>query len=152
MPQRGLSHWRSGGDAPSRDRLDQLFESAFGDFLRQGTEGVGNRGWHPSVDIAETENGYTFYAELPGLAKEDVDVTLENNVLTIRGERKFEKDVKEENYHRVERSYGTFSRSFSLPSNVRSEACNASFRDGVLRIEIPKAEEARPRRIEIGGY
>jgi HSP20 family protein len=149
MAQRAMSRWRSGG-APSRDRLDQLFEQAFGDFF-EGAEGVGNRGWHPSVDVAETENGYTFYAELPGMNKEDVDVTLENNVLTIRGERKFEKDVNQENYHRIERSYGTFSRSFSLPSNVRSEACNASFKDGVLKVEIPKAEEARPRRIEIGG-
>lgn len=149
MAQSGMSRWRSGG-APSRDRLDQLFEQAFGD-LFEGAEGVGNRGWHPSVDVAETENGYTFYAELPGLNKEDVDVTLENNVLTICGERKFEKDVNQENYHRIERSYGTFSRSFSLPSNVRSEACNASFKGGVLKVEIPKAEEARPRRIEIGG-
>lgn len=150
MAQRAMSRWRSGG-APSRDRLDQLFETAFGDLFGEGAEGVGNRGWHPSVDVAETEAGYTFYAELPGLNKEDVDVTLENNVLTIRGERKFEKDVNQESYHRIERSYGTFARSFSLPSNVRSEACNASFKDGVLRVEIPKAEEARPRRIEIGG-
>lgn len=150
MADRNSSLWRQ-GDRPGRERhLDRLFEQTFGDLFREGAEGMGNRGWLPAVDIAETENGLTFYAELPGMNKEDVDVTLENNVLTLRGERKFERDAKEENYHRIERSYGSFSRSFSLPSNVKSEACQATFKDGVLRIDIPKAEEAKPRRISIG--
>jgi HSP20 family protein len=133
-----------------RDPFTHLFERAFEDYF--GGEGaLAERGWAPSVDIAETDDHLTFYAELPGVNKEDVNVTLENNVLTIRGERKFEQDVKEESYHRIERSYGSFARSFNLPNNVKPDACNAQFRDGVLKVEIPKSEEAKPRKIEVGG-
>ena len=91
----------------------------------------------------------TLSAELPGISREDVQISIENSVLTISGERKFEKDTKEENYHRIERSYGAFSRSFTLPSNVKTDQVAASFKDGVLTIALPKADEAKPRKIEI---
>jgi HSP20 family protein len=103
----------------------------------------------PPVDIQETEEGFRLMAELPGLTREDITITLENNVLRLTGERKFEKDVKKESYHRVERSYGTFARSFVLPQQVSSEKVQAAFENGVLTITVPKAEQAKPRKIEI---
>jgi HSP20 family protein len=131
-------------------RFDRLFDRAFSDFLAPVNEdAVSTRRWMPAVDIKETPEALTFSAELPGLTKEDVQITLENNVLTIAGERKFEKDVKEENYHRLERSYGSFARSFTVPGNVRFDRVDASFANGVLHIVLPKAEEAKPRKIEI---
>jgi HSP20 family protein len=103
----------------------------------------------PPVDIQETEEGYRLQAELPGLTKEDIDITLENNVLRLSGERKFERDVKKESFHRVERTYGTFSRAFSLPQQVNAEGVQAGFENGVLTILVPKAEQAKPRKISI---
>lgn len=137
--------------AEQQDRMSRLFEQAFGGFFvpSQATEEVSNRNWLPAVDIGETTDSLTLYAELPGLAKEDVDITLEGNVLTLRGERKFEKDTKERTFHRVERSYGAFARSFTLPTNVRTDACQATFQNGVLKVEIPKVDEAKPRKIDI---
>jgi HSP20 family protein len=88
-------------------------------------------------------------AELPGMTREDVQITLENNVLSIAGERKFEKDVKGESYHRLERTFGTFARSFTLPANVKTDKVEATFKDGVLTVTLPKVEEAKPRRVEI---
>jgi len=134
-----------------RSRYNRLFEDALGSLFSPlaQTEEVSNRNWLPAVDVAETPEGLSLYAELPGLSKEDVDISLEDHTLTIRGERKFEKDVKEENYHRIERSYGAFSRSFTLPANVRNDDVKATFKDGVLTIQIPKVEEAKPRKIAI---
>ena len=91
----------------------------------------------------------TIFAEIPGLTKENVSITMENNVLTISGERKFEKDVEKENFHRIERTYGSFSRSFSLPANVATQKADASFKDGVLTVTLPKTDEAKPRQIAI---
>jgi HSP20 family protein len=88
-------------------------------------------------------------AELPGVDPKDVDIRIENNVLTISGERKFDSEVKKENYHRVERAYGTFTRSFTLPTMVDSGAVKAEFKDGVLRVTLPKREEAKPKQIQI---
>jgi len=130
--------------------LERLFDRAFTDFLAPvGEDAVSTRRWMPAVDIKETPEALTFSAELPGLTKEDVHITLDNNVLTIAGERKFEKDVKEENYHRLERSYGSFARSFTVPGNVRFDKVDASFANGVLNVVLPKADEAKPRKIEI---
>lgn len=147
----GLTRWTPAGDL-FRTRFNRLFDQALGDFLTpyEGAgEEVSTRTWMPAVDIRETDDALHLSAELPGMTKENVDITLENNVLSIRGERKFEKNVDQGNFHRVERSYGTFFRSFTLPSNVRSEEVKAAFQDGVLEVEIPKAEEARPRKIAI---
>jgi HSP20 family protein len=101
------------------------------------------------VDIQETEEGYRLTAELPGLTKDDINITLENNVLRLSGERKFEKDVKKESYHRIERAYGTFGRSFVLPQQVSSDKVEAAFKDGILTVTVPKAEQAKPRKIAI---
>lgn len=133
-----------------RDRFSRLFDQAFSD-LRDWEPGedVSSRNWLPAVDISETDDALMLYAELPGMTKDDVDITVENNLLSIRGERKFEKEDTQENFHRIERTYGTFSRSFTLPTNVRSDEVSASFQDGLLRIEVPKAEEAKPRKVAI---
>ena len=130
----------------NREPLARLFDTFFGDM--QGEE-VSNRGWVPPVDIQETEDGYKLQAELPGLTKEDIQITLENNVLRLSGERKLEKDVRKESYHRIERTYGTFSRAFALPQQVNGEGVHAAFENGVLTITVPKAEQAKPRKISI---
>jgi HSP20 family protein len=105
--------------------------------------------WNPSVDIFENENEIVFKAELPGMNAKDIEVKLENNVLTLKGERQFEKETKEENYHRVEREFGTFSRSFALPTAVNGENVSAEYKDGVLKIVLPKKEETKPKPIRI---
>ena len=103
----------------------------------------------PSMDLAETENELIVKAELPGLTEKEVDVVLEDDVLTIKGEKKQEKEEKGKHFHRVERSYGAFQRAFRLTSPVKSEEVSAKFENGVLEITLPKAEEARPKKIEI---
>lgn len=105
--------------------------------------------WAPPVDIRETDDAFLVEAELPGLKKEDVDITIESNMLRLRGERRFEREKEEENFHRMERAYGSFTRTFSLPSRVDSEGVEASFRDGILTVKVPKTAESRPRKIEI---
>lgn len=131
-----------------------FFERFFGtDPLRMEltpwTEDLSNRAWMPAVDIRETEEAYEVAAELPGMSKKDINITLEDNVLTLSGERRFEKEAEKENYHRIERAYGTFSRSFTLGSGVDSENVKAAFKDGVLTITVPKREESKPRKIAI---
>ena len=105
--------------------------------------------WTPPCDIYETEKEIVLKMELPEIKREDVHVTIENNVLTMRGERKFEEKVDRENYHRVERSYGEFMRSFTLPAFVEGNKILADFKDGVLTVTVPKKEEARPKQIEV---
>jgi len=105
--------------------------------------------WAPAVDIFENEHELVVNADLPDVKPEELDIRVENNILTIRGERKFEKKVDEKNYLRVERSYGTFARSFALANTVNSEAIKADYRDGVLTLTIPKREEAKPKQIKV---
>ena len=105
--------------------------------------------WAPSVDIYETEHELVVKADLPDVNPQDLDIHVENNILTIRGERKFENKVKEENYLRIERSYGSFSRSFSLANSVNSEAIKADYQNGVLTLSIPKRAEAKPKQIKV---
>jgi HSP20 family protein len=112
-------------------------------------ETLNERGWAPAVDIRETEEAYEVLADLPGFDKKNVDITLENNILTLRGERKWEGEEEKQAYRRIERAYGEFSRSFSLPTQVDAETVEAKFTDGVLTIKIPKAEESKPRRITV---
>ena len=142
-----VTRWNPAVAYLNREPFARLFEN----FLNEAVQGeeVSNRNWVPPVDIQETEEGYRLQAELPGLTKEDIDITLENNVLRLSGERKFERDVKKENFHRVERTYGTFSRAFSLPQQVNAEGVQAGFENGVLTILVPKAEQAKPRKISI---
>ena len=133
-----------------RNRMSRLFDDSFNHFLApiNSSEELSGK-WLPPVDVRETDEALTLVAEVPGLSKDDVSITLENNVLTISGERRFEKDAEKESYHRIERAYGTFSRSFTLPANVESDKAKATFENGVLSIALPKSEEAKPRKIAI---
>lgn len=144
-----VTRWNPTPAYLARDPFFRLFDSLLNQDLSPSEE-VSNRTWMPPVDIQETEDAYRLTAELPGLTKDDISITLENNVLRLSGERKFEKDVKKESYHRIERTYGTFTRAFTLPSQVNSEKVQAAFENGLLTITVPKAEQAKPRRITIG--
>src|SRR4029434_1431621 len=106
-------------------------------------------GWYPAVDIAEDKESLTLHAELPGLKREEVKINVRDGVLTLRGERKFEEERKKDNYYRIERSYGMFSRSFTLPTTVDASKIQASMKDGVLEVTIPKKPEAKDREIAI---
>jgi len=146
----GMIRWNPEADV-LRGRVDRLFNQMLGDLWGApvSTEEVSTRRWSPAVDIRETDESLILTAELPGLTKEDVQITLENQVLTLSGERKFEKEAKGENYHRIERSYGAFTRAFTLPTHVKTEKVDASFENGVLIVTLPKMEESKPRRISI---
>ncbi len=105
--------------------------------------------WLPTLDVSETKNDYVVKAELPGIDPKDIDISLTNDLLTIKGEKKQEKEEKEENYHLIERSYGSFTRSVRLPGQVQSDKINANFKNGVLRVTLPKTEEAKKKEIKI---
>ena len=121
-----------------------------GNFLgRTWDNPLSTTAWNPSVDIFENDNEIVFKAELPGMNPKDIEVKLENNVLMLKGERRFEKETKEENYHRIEREYGNFSRSFALPSAVEGDKVTAEYKDGVLKVTLPKKEEIKPKPIKI---
>jgi HSP20 family protein len=143
-----LTRWSpvSGLAALEIDRLNRMFESAWqGEPFSQGA-------WVPPVDIVETSGkDVVVRAELPDMKREDIKVTFENNVLSIEGERKFEKKDEGETYHRVERGYGSFRRSFSLPASVDASRVEADYKDGVLTVKLPRREESRPRQITING-
>lgn len=129
-----------------QDEVNRLFED---NNARDRSGHADLATWAPAVDIYETENELVVKAELPDLQDKDIDVRITNNTLTIRGERKFEKDVKEENYLRIERAYGAFMRSFSLPNSVSSENIRADYRNGVLTLHMAKREESKPKQIKI---
>lgn len=116
-----------------------------------GEEGIGRGAWNPSVDIYENKDQIVLEAELPGMNRDDFELSVENNVITLRGERQFEKKDDSDNYHRVERSYGSFTRSFTLPQTVSADGATAEYRNGVLRVTLPKREETKARRIKIVG-
>ncbi|HKY29685.1 MAG TPA: Hsp20/alpha crystallin family protein [Pyrinomonadaceae bacterium] len=131
-----------------QEEVNRLFSTNLRGF---GDEGIGRGAWNPSVDIYENKDHIVLEAELPGMTRDDFELTVENNVITLRGERQFEKKDETDNYHRVERSYGSFTRSFTLPQTVSAEGANAEYRNGVLRVTLPKREETKARRIEISG-
>ena len=126
--------------------VNRLFED---NFTRDRSGHADLATWEPPVDIYETENELVVKADLPDLQEKDIDVRVENNTLTIRGERKFSKDVNEDNYLRIERAYGSFTRSFSLPNTVSSESIRAEYRNGVLTLNMAKREESKPKQIKI---
>jgi len=128
-----------------QQEMNRLFDEFFGDRRNEMAEG----NWLPVVDMSETEADITIRAELPGMGHEDIELNLQDNVLTLKGEKKQEVKEEKENFHRVERSYGSFSRSFTLPANVQGEGVQATFKNGVLVITLPKVEEAKPKKIEI---
>jgi HSP20 family protein len=143
---RTLNHWEhSRGVTTLQDQLKRVF----GDMLERAGEESNLTPWAPPVDIFETEHELVVKADLPEVNPQDLDIRVENNILTIRGERKFEKNVNEENYLRVERAYGPFSRSFSLANSVKLESIKADYQNGVLTLSIPKREEAKPKQIKV---
>ncbi|MBI5905701.1 MAG: Hsp20/alpha crystallin family protein [Deltaproteobacteria bacterium] len=131
-----------------QDKMNQLFEDTF-TRTKGREEGLGTGMWTPAVDIYETNDSVIVKAELPGLTREQVGIEVKDGLLTLRGERKVEKEVKEENYHRIERAYGTFQRSFSLPSTIDQEKISATLKDGVLELTLPKREQAKPKQITV---
>ena len=139
-PTRGLSTLRG--------QMDRLFSEAFG--KNWGTEeGLATGVWAPPVDVFETPESIVLKADLPDVKKDDVDISIENGTLTLKGERKMEKETKEKNFYRMERSYGTFTRSFTLPPTVDSEKVGAAFENGVLTLTLPKREESKPKQIKV---
>lgn len=133
----------------TQDRFNQLFNQTFSQAFDSEGQELGSRVWAPAVDIFENDHNLVISAELPGVDPKDVEVRVENNTLHIKGERKFEKSTNEGNYHRVERSYGSFSRSFTLPSTVSAENAQAEYKDGILTLKLAKREEAKPKTIKI---
>ena len=140
---------------PFRDlrTLQEEVNRLFSTNLTRGfaEEGIGRGAWNPSVDIYENKEHIVLEAELPGMKRDDFELSVENNVITLRGERQLEKKEESDNYHRVERSYGSFTRSFTLPQTVSAEGATAEYRNGVLRVTLPKREETKARRIEVTG-
>ena len=124
------------------DRLNRMFSELYQDNF--------NRGWTPAVDIYESQtHEFVIKAELPEMKREDISVTFENNVLTLKGERSLEQDVKRDSFQRIERRYGSFSRSFTLPATVDAGQISASYKDGVLTIRLPQREEAKAKQITV---
>jgi len=143
---RTLNRWEPfRGTVTLQEQVNRLFN----DIFDHKSEESSLTAWEPSVDIYETEHELVVKADLPEVDPKDLDIRVENNILTIRGERKFEKKVNEENYLRVERSYGSFARSFTLANTVNSEAIKADYQNGVLTLSIPKREEAKPKQIKV---
>jgi len=145
-----VSRWDPFQDLLSiQDEMNQLFGRAMGQPSgRQGSE-ASTRMWAPALDISERKDAYLVTVELPGVKAEDLTITLEDGLLTIQGERHFAHDSSEQQFHRVERRYGAFRRSITLPSRVQANEIEASFENGLLQVVVPKAEEAKPKKIEI---
>lgn len=131
------------------DRMNRLFDQLAGRSGRVADEGSLTAGWVPVVDVKENADSLVLTFELPGIEADKVDVSVENNVLSVSGERQFEKAVEGEAYHRVERSYGSFERSFRLPASFRGEDVSARYANGVLTLTVPKREEAKPRSVKV---
>ena len=128
-----------------QEQMNKLFEGTF----NGSGENSAITSWAPAVDIYETENELVLKADLPGVSEKDIDVRVENNMLTVRGERQFETKVKEDNYLRIERTYGSFSRSFGLPNTVNTEAISAEYKNGVLTVQLPKRAESKPKQVKV---
>jgi HSP20 family protein len=143
-----ITRWDPFQDLDSiQDELNRLFGRTFSgsDKTRPGVAG----GWMPALDVYETADKVVVSAELPGLEPKEVEVSVEDSTLTIRGQRRFEQETDEQNYHRIERRYGSFARSIRLPQTADADTIEARFDKGVLKIEVPKREEAKPKRIEV---
>jgi len=130
-----------------QDRMTRLFRESYGPEGREET--LNNTSFAPPVDVYEDEHSVNLKIEVPGVDEKDIDVRIENNVLTVHGERKFEKEEKQENFRRVERQYGSFTRTFTLPSTVDAEKVAASYDKGILKIALPKKAEAKPKQIKV---
>ncbi len=144
---RELTPWKPFEFDRLRKEMDRLWDSFFEG--RSGKRTKEEREWLPSLDITETKGDLVVKAELPGMDPKDIDISLSEGVLTIRGEKKQEKEEKEEGYHLIERNYGSFIRSIRLPKDVQSNKIEASFKNGVLKVVLPKSEEAKKKEIKI---
>lgn len=143
-----LTRWEPVRELASlQERMNRLFNDSFSPVTSQESLAAGS--FVPPVDVYEDEQGIRLKMEVPGIDEKDIDIRLENNLLTVRGERKLEKETKEENYHRIERSYGSFTRSFTLPNTVNPEEVKAGYSKGVLSISLGKKAEARPKQIKV---
>ena len=143
---RTMNRWEPSRGATT---LQEQLNRVLGDMLERAGDESNLTPWAPAVDIFETEHQLVVKADLPDVNPQDLDIRVENNIPTIRGERKFENEVNVENYLRVERAYGSFSRSFSLANSVKSDAIKADYQNGVLTLSIPKREEAKPKQIKV---
>ncbi len=142
-----LIRWKPTRSANAlQEEMNRVFDSFFNYPMRR-SENVS--GWMPDVDVIEDKDGIKFMVDLPGMEKDDIKVSVENNTLTIKGERKGHKEEEDKNYHMIERTYGTFTRSFSLPSKVDGQKIKANYKNGVLSIDLPKVEEEKPKEIPI---
>ena len=130
-----------------RVRMNRLFEDAFSS--REEEKDMVASTWNPSVDIYETENAMVLKAEVPGIDENDIELKIEDNTLTLKGDRKFEKETKEENYHRIERAYGSFYRSFTLPRNIDQDKIKAERENGILKVTMSKKAELKPKKVKI---
>ena len=147
MAEKELTPWRPFTELSSlRREMDRLWENFFGE--RPLTR-IWGRGWAPSLDISETKDNFVVKAEVPGVDAKDIDISLTGDVLTIKGEKKQEKEEKEEDYHLIERGYGSFSRSVRLPAEVESGKIKAAYKDGILSITLPKSEKAKAKEVKI---
>lgn len=131
----------------TQDRFNRLFNQTLSQMFGEEDGKLG--AWSPAVDVFETDQNLVVKAELPGIDPKDVEIRVENNTLFLKGQRKFENEVKEENYHRIERSYGSFTRTFALPGSVDAEKVSAEYKSGVLTLTLPKRKEAMPKTIKI---
>jgi HSP20 family protein len=138
--------WRDFGSL--QERINKMFDDVIRSSAK-GDEELATGAWSPAVDIHETDDSFVVSADLPGLKKDDIQINVEDNTLTIKGEKKFEEKVPKDKYIRVERNYGTFVRSFSLPQNVDSTKIKATFKDGILDLTLPKREESKPKKIAV---
>ena len=145
-----LIRWEPARELNSlQSEMNRLFNTFFDAPSGGGGNGGSLRRWIPPMDLVETEDQYVLRADLPGMTEDDINIELENNVLTVSGERKSEEEHKGEGYFRVERAFGTFARTLTLPDGVNADAVVASFEQGVLEVRIPKPEETKPRRVAI---
>ncbi len=141
-----LVRWRPFRDIVSvQDEMNRLFNS----LMSPSDRVSGVEEWIPAVDISETDDSFLVTADVPGMKAEDIKITVANNTLTLKGEKKNVREDKKENYHRIERSYGSFERTFALPSGVESENIRAKYKDGVLELRLPKTKEAKPQEIKV---
>jgi HSP20 family protein len=132
-----------------RRQTNHLFDDVFSPLFRSDDSLLSRWNWHPTVDIYDNDDNIVIKAELPGIDKKDIDIDVKNGVLTLKGERSFDNEVKEEKYYRRERAFGNFERTFRLPAKVDPEQINANYKDGILTIDIPKPEEQKPKQITV---
>jgi len=142
-----IIRWRPLGEIDTFKReMDRMFDDLFQPSSELSESSLS---WYPSVDVKETKDEFVISAEVPGMSKDDIKINISDNTLTIKGEKKEEKKEENHNYHRVERRFGSFQRSFTLPTHIEDKKVKASYKDGVLTISMPKKEEAKPKEIPI---